>query len=159
MAAIGEKPTPQGLESNRSFAFIWLICADLAPPITNPTIVFLCTPEARVTEKIRNFWLEVYRQNYRGDQGRERLRTCAINLRDRDGLHARLNGIICPVLWIHGTADSVYSVANAEDGIARFTNAREASLKVIDGGQHFLSASDPDEVNAAAVEFIGKWAF
>ncbi|WP_339805163.1 alpha/beta hydrolase [uncultured Marinobacter sp.] len=136
-----------------------MICADLAPPITNPTIVFLCTPEARVTEKIRNFWLEVYRQNYRGDQGRERLRTCAINLRDRDGLHARLNGIICPVLWIHGTADSVYSVANAEDGIARFTNAREASLKVIDGGQHFLSASDPDEVNAAAVEFIGKWAF
>ena len=54
----------------------------------------------------------------------------------------------CPVLWMHGTADRVYSVANAEDGIKLFVNSRDAELRVVEGGQHFLSALDPDEVNA-----------
>lgn len=110
-----------------------------------------------VTDEDRAFWLDVYRRNYSGDAGRERLRICSINLRDRDSLLARLNGVICPVLWIHGTADSVYSVANAEDGITRFTRSADAQLRVVEGGQHFLSASDPGEVNAAAMEFIDKW--
>lgn len=110
-----------------------------------------------VSDEDRAFWLDVYRRHYSGDSGRERLRICSINLRDRDSLLARLNSVTCPVLWLHGTADSVYSVANAEDGIARFTGARDAQLNVIEGGQHFLSASDPDKVNAAAVDFINKW--
>jgi pimeloyl-ACP methyl ester carboxylesterase len=110
-----------------------------------------------VSDEDRAFWLDVYRRNYSGDSGRERLRICSINLRDRDSLLARLNSVTCPVLWIHGTADSVYSVANAENGIARFTGSKDAQLKVIEGGQHFLSASDPKEVNAAAVDFISKW--
>ena len=33
----------------------------------------------------------------------------------------------CPVLWMHGTADQVYSVRNAEDEISRFGNAAEPS--------------------------------
>ena len=110
-----------------------------------------------VSDEDRAFWLDVYRRNYSGDAGRERLRICSINLRDRDSLLARLNSVTCPVLWIHGTADSVYSVANAENGIARFTGSKDAQLKVVEGGQHFLSASDPNEVNAAAVDFINKW--
>ncbi|UZD64693.1 MULTISPECIES: alpha/beta fold hydrolase [Marinobacter] len=110
-----------------------------------------------VSDEDRAFWLDVYRRNYSGDAGRERLRICSINLRDRDSLLARLNSVTCPVLWIHGTADSVYSVANAENGIARFTGSKDAQLKVVEGGQHFLSASDPKEVNAAAVDFISKW--
>ncbi|SET75326.1 Pimeloyl-ACP methyl ester carboxylesterase [Marinobacter segnicrescens] len=110
-----------------------------------------------VSDEDRAFWLDVYRRNYSGDAGRERLRICSINLRDRDSLLARLNSLTCPVLWIHGTADSVYSVANAENGIARFTGSKDAQLKVVEGGQHFLSASDPKEVNAAAVDFISKW--
>lgn len=110
-----------------------------------------------VSDEDQAFWLDVYRRNYSGDSGRERLRICSINLRDRDSLLARLNSVTCPVLWIHGTADSVYSVANAEDGIARFTGSKDAQLKVVEGGQHFLSASDPKEVNAAAVDFINKW--
>ena len=28
---------------------------------------------------------------------------------------------------------------------------------VVNGGQHFLSASNPDDVNPAAVEFIDRW--
>lgn len=110
-----------------------------------------------VTPEDRAFWLDVYQRNYSGDSGRERLRTCAINLRDRDSLNARLNSVTCPVLWIHGTADSVYSVANAEDGIRRFTHSADTQLKVIEGGQHFLSASDPQHVNPATVEFIDRW--
>jgi pimeloyl-ACP methyl ester carboxylesterase len=110
-----------------------------------------------VTDQDRSFWLDVYRRHYAGDRGRERLRICAINLRDRDSLLARLNSVTCPVLWIHGTADSVYSVANAEDGISRFTQSADAQLNVIEGGQHFLSASDPQPVNAATAAFIDKW--
>ena len=63
----------------------------------------------------------------------------------------------CPVLWMHGTADRVYSVANAEDEIKLFVNSAGAELRVVDGGQHFLSATHPEDVNAAAVEFINRW--
>ncbi|MFV8836536.1 alpha/beta fold hydrolase [Aquisalimonas sp. APHAB1-3] len=98
-----------------------------------------------------------HKAHYRGDDGRKRLRMCAINLRDRDGLHGRLDGVHCPVLWMHGTKDQVYSVANAEEEIRLFTSAADASLSVVDGGQHFLSASDPHAINRATVAFIKKW--
>ncbi|MBC7373936.1 MAG: alpha/beta hydrolase [Frankiales bacterium] len=111
----------------------------------------------QVSSAERAFWHTEYQKNYKGDAGRQRLRMCAINLRDRDGLHGRLDSVVCPVLWMHGTADPVYSVRNAEDGIARFVCAAHTELRVVQGGQHFLSASHPDEVNAATVEFISRW--
>ena len=49
-----------------------------------------------VSEDERAFWHSVYQQNYTGDDGRHRLRVCTINLRDRDGLHARLGGRALP---------------------------------------------------------------
>ncbi len=109
-----------------------------------------------VPDDERAFWHSVYQQNYTGDDGRHRLRVCTINLRDRDGLHARLGGVRCPVLWLQGTADQVYSVANAEEEITLFTGSADAELRVIEGGQHFMSASHPDVVNAAAVEFVSQ---
>ena len=105
----------------------------------------------------RAFWHETHQRNYAGDAGRERLRISSINLRDRDGLHGRLDGVRCPVLWMHGTADRVYSVPNAEDEIKLFVNSAGAELRVVEGGQHFLSATDPEDVNAATVEFINRW--
>ena len=105
----------------------------------------------------RSFWHATYQKNYRGDAGRQRLRISTINLRDRDGLHGRLDSVKCPVLWMHGTDDQVYSIRNAEDEISRFGNATAAELRVVEGGQHFLSASNPDDVNAAAVDFIKRW--
>jgi pimeloyl-ACP methyl ester carboxylesterase len=72
-------------------------------------------------------------------------------------LDARLDSVRCPVLWMHGTADPVYSVANAEDGISRFVNSVGTELRVVQDGQHFLSASNPDDVNTAAVGFINRW--
>ena len=105
----------------------------------------------------RSFWHTTHQQNYAGDAGRERLRISSINLRDRDGLHGRLDSVRCPVLWMQGTADRVYSVANAEEEIELFVNSAHAELRVVEGGQHFLSASDPGAVNAATAEFIDRW--
>lgn len=109
-----------------------------------------------VTAQERTLWHATIQDNYRGDDGRKRLRVCAINLRDRDGLYARLDSVLCPVLWLHGTKDEVYSVANAQDGIRRFTRSAGAQLKVVEGGQHFLSASNPERVNAETLEFIRR---
>jgi hypothetical protein len=39
------------------------------------------------------------------------------------------------------------SVANAEDEMKLFVNSPGAELRVVDGGRHFLSASDPGQVN------------
>ncbi len=105
----------------------------------------------------RTFWHTTHQQNYVGDAGRQRLRTSTINLSDRDGLHSRLDSVRCPVLWMHGTADRVYSAANAREEIELFVNSADAELRVVEDGQHFLSASHPDDVNPAAIEFINRW--
>jgi len=105
----------------------------------------------------RAFWHEESQRNYSGDAGRERLRIISINLRDRDGLHGRLDSVRCPVLWMQGTADTVYSVANAEEEIDLFVNSRDTQLRVVEGGRHFLSATHPDEVDTATIEFIDRW--
>jgi pimeloyl-ACP methyl ester carboxylesterase len=105
----------------------------------------------------RTFWHTTHRENYVGDAGRERLRISTINLSDRDGLHGRLDSVRCPVLWMHGTADRVYSVANAQDEIKLFVNSADAELRVVEDGQHFLSASHPEDVNTATIEFINRW--
>ncbi|MCJ1372442.1 hypothetical protein MMC20_003666 [Loxospora ochrophaea] len=97
---------------------------------------------------VREFWQETIRANYRGDEGRRRARMAAINLRERDGLHGRLGD---------GTSDAVYSVANAEEEIKMFTGSPEAKLVTVEDGQHFLSASHPEMVDEALVEFVTKW--
>ena len=129
----------------------WVIPTELVDAVLHEGLGDNVTPEER------SFWHATYQQHYVGDAGRRRLRMCTINLRDRDGLHGRLDSVRCPVLWLHGTDDRVYSVANAEDGISRFVNAADAELRVVQGGQHFLSASDPDDVNTAAIAFVERW--
>lgn len=111
-----------------------------------------------VSDEERAFWHATHQRNYAGDEGRKRLLISTINLRDRDGLHARLASVTCPVLWLQGTSDAVYSVANATEEIEMFTNSADAQLRVIEDGQHFLSASDPEVVNSATVEFIRRWS-
>lgn len=107
--------------------------------------------------KTREFWVLQTIANYQGDDGRRRARMAALNLRDRDGLHGRLSDVRCPVLWMHGTSDIVYSVANAQEEIKLFVNSPDAQVKVVEGGQHFLSFSHPKEVDAAVVEFVGEY--
>jgi pimeloyl-ACP methyl ester carboxylesterase len=110
-----------------------------------------------VDKDTRKFWQDTIKSNYQGDEGRRRIRMAAINLAERDGLHSRLSDVHCPVLWLHGTEDAVYSVANAEVEIKKFVNSPDARLQVVQGGQHFLSFSNPDVVDGALIEFAKKY--
>jgi pimeloyl-ACP methyl ester carboxylesterase len=129
----------------------WVIPIELVDAVLKEGLGEDVSPEERA------FWHATYQKNYTGDTGRKHVRTCTINLRDRDGLHARLDGVRCPVLRMHGTEDPVYSVANAEDEMTLFVTSPGAELHVVSGGRHFLSASNPDDVNAATAEFINRW--
>jgi pimeloyl-ACP methyl ester carboxylesterase len=129
----------------------WVIPVELVDAVLKEGLGEDVPPEERA------FWHAAHQKNYTGDAGRQRLRISSVNLRDRDGLHARLDSVRCPVLWMHGTADPVYSVANAEDEISRFVNSAGAELRVVQDGKHFLSAGNPDDVNTAAVGFINRW--
>lgn len=104
----------------------------------------------------RKLWHELVKKNYQGDEGRRRMREAAINLRERDGLHGRLTNITCPVLWLHGEADVVYSVDNAKEEIKLFDKSPDAQLLVVPGGHHFLSSTHPTEVDSAVFEFVNK---
>ncbi|KAI9776111.1 MAG: hypothetical protein M1835_005603 [Candelina submexicana] len=106
---------------------------------------------------MRDFWIKTIKSNYQGDDGRRRARMAVINLRDRDGLHRRLFDVRCPVMWLHGTADEVYSVENAQEEIKMFANSPDARLITIKDGQHFLSASHPKDVDDALVAFVSKY--
>lgn len=50
---------------------------------------------------VREFWRTTIKDNYRGEEGRRRIRMAAINLAERGGLHLRLPDVRCPVLWLH----------------------------------------------------------
>ncbi|KAJ6112269.1 hypothetical protein N7523_008330 [Penicillium sp. IBT 18751x] len=105
----------------------------------------------------RAFWRTTMKANYRGDDGRRRIRMAAINLAERGPLHLRLSDVRCPVLWLHGTQDAVFSVANAMEEIKLFAQSPDACLVPIDGGAHFLNCTHHKEVNKALVEFINKY--
>ncbi|KAL9119253.1 MAG: hypothetical protein Q9187_004195 [Circinaria calcarea] len=106
---------------------------------------------------IRDFWKKTIKANYRGDDGRKRIRMATINLRERDGLHGRLFDVRCPVMWLHGTSDIVYSMANVEEEIKMFVNSPDAKLVTVKDGHHLLSASHPKEVDEALIEFVTQW--
>ena len=111
-----------------------------------------------ISQAEREFWVKATQENYRGEEGRKRARMAGINLRDRDGLLGRVRDVKCPVLWMHGTEDQVYSVANAKEEIEMFTGAEAKEVVVVEGGAHFLSASHPEEVDGRVLEFVKKWS-
>jgi pimeloyl-ACP methyl ester carboxylesterase len=111
---------------------------------------------SRLTEQQQAFWTKVTNKHYYGDAGRRRLRQATLNLIHRDGLHGRLEDITVPVLRMHGTKDAVYTVANAKEEMDLLVNSPNKNFIVIEGGTHYLSASDPEEVNTAVLELIGK---
>lgn len=51
----------------------------------------------------------------------------------------------------------MYSVDNAEREIKMFENSPDAELITIKDGRHFLSASNPKEVDNALIEFVKKY--
>jgi pimeloyl-ACP methyl ester carboxylesterase len=59
---------------------------------------------------------------------------------------------------VQGTKDVVYSVSNAEREIKLFVNSPDARLMTVSNGAHFLSASHPNEVNQALIQFVKKYS-
>ena len=53
-----------------------------------------------IDEQTKNFWYKKIKENYRGDEGKRRICMAAVTLAGRDGLHERLSGVRCPVLWL-----------------------------------------------------------
>ncbi|CAG7940355.1 unnamed protein product [Penicillium salamii] len=106
------------------------------------------------SSEVREFWRGIIKTTYQGEEGRQRIRMAAINLAERDGLRLRLPDVVCPVRWLHGTQDAVFSVRNAAEEIQMFTGSPDAQLKTIENGAHFLSASHPEEVNSAVLKFV-----
>lgn len=54
-----------------------------------------------LAKEVLEFWVARIKANYQGDEGRKRLSMNGVCLCARDGLHERLIGIKCPVLWLH----------------------------------------------------------
>ncbi|KFZ23187.1 hypothetical protein V502_02339 [Pseudogymnoascus sp. VKM F-4520 (FW-2644)] len=81
-----------------------------------------------VDKATRGFWAKTIRDNYNGDEGKKRVSMAAVNLASRDGLHERLPNIRCPILWLQGTDDVVFSFKNAEEEIKLFINSAKTRL-------------------------------
>lgn len=57
---------------------------------------------------IKEYWIAHLKNTYKGDEGRKRMRMAAMALRDRDGLHLRAADVVCPVLWLHVSCQSLF---------------------------------------------------
>jgi pimeloyl-ACP methyl ester carboxylesterase len=104
----------------------------------------------------RKLWTEIVKKNYQGDAGRKRFREAAVNVRDRDSLHSRLTNIKCPVIWLQGDQDVLFSVKIAEEEIKMFDQSPEPRLIAVKGGPHLISWTHAEEVNTALLEFVSK---
>ncbi|KAH7222256.1 Alpha/Beta hydrolase protein [Fusarium oxysporum] len=104
------------------------------------------------------FWDETLKQVYRGDEGRKKLRIAVVNLFERDGLLLRLRDVKCPVYWLQGTADPVFGTTVPAEHIKLFTSSPEATLEFVEGGGHYLSATNPKEINEAILKMVNKYA-
>lgn len=111
-----------------------------------------------LTPEISKTLTKIHEVDYAGPDGQKRIRMATINLRDRDSIVTRLPDITCRVLWMQGTADPVYSVQQAKKEIELFINAKSKVFKVVENGGHFLSITNPDEVEEAMLEFVSSQA-
>jgi len=117
------------------------------------TIIKLALGETFGPEK-QALWKKKIMEVYKGEEGRKKALMCAICLRDRDSLQARLGDVKCPVIWCHGTADPVFSIAHAQREIKLFTSCPHARLEIIDQGSHYMSATHPDPIKKGLLGLI-----
>jgi 3-oxoadipate enol-lactonase len=85
---------------------------------------------------------------------RNELRLAFRCLLDRDDITGRLGEISCPALILHGTADAAIPMERAE--VVRDGLAGPVTLVALDGGSHASNLSNPDEANAAMLEFLSS---
>lgn len=75
-------------------------------------------------------------------------------LADRDDIVARLPEVTPPTLVLHGTDDRSYAPSYGQAICAGLARCDE--FVQIDGGAHFLSITDPEEVNEALRPFLAR---
>lgn len=112
---------------------------------------------AKATAEMTAFWTQKLKTIYKGDIGRKKARMAVICLVSRDGLRLRLGDITCPVYWLHGTDDVVYTPKFAAEEIELFTGSKDKKLEMVEGGTHYLNASSPKEVEKAMMEMAKKY--
>ncbi|KFY13484.1 hypothetical protein V492_03244 [Pseudogymnoascus sp. VKM F-4246] len=111
-----------------------------------------------ITQETLSFWDTTLKEVYSGEDGRKKLRMALINLVERDGLLLRLRDIKCPVYWLHGPEDPVFSKTIPTEQIVLFTSSAEATLTLVEGAGHYLNATSPKETEEAILKMVGKYA-
>jgi pimeloyl-ACP methyl ester carboxylesterase len=166
--------TSMDSESERSRKLgCWDAPAELTPYIdawAKPYVYRIFEPDSKFVERQvssglgddasqaeKDFWTVTMRKHWSGEAGRKRARMSAINLRDRESLHSRLSEITCPVLWLHGSRDSVYSVELAREEIEMFVNSPDKRLEVVDAGTHYSMWSKSEEVNGQLLRCVEQY--
>ncbi len=92
-------------------------------------------------------WQQIWR-----DQPKARAAQIIRPLVDREDLTDRLGEVTCPVLVIHGTADTAIGVDRARAVAEGVPDCR--GLVLIEGAAHAAGLSHPDEVTAAIAELL-----
>lgn len=113
---------------------------------------------AHATPESTAFWTRVLKETYAGDEGRRKARMAVLCLMSRDSLTLRLGDVECPVYWLQGTEDAPYGCVVQKEQIELFAGSKEAKLRIVEGGAHYLNATNPREVNEAVLEMVGKYA-
>ncbi|CAM1504281.1 Fc.00g018720.m01.CDS01 [Cosmosporella sp. VM-42] len=108
------------------------------------------------TPELVEFWTKTLKDVYKGDEGRRKVRMAALALGSRDGLILRLSDVTCPVHWLQGTSDIPYGTKVQEEQLKLFTSSKDTKLTFVEGGHHYLNATNPKEVNGAMLEFVKK---
>jgi len=112
---------------------------------------------ANATAEKTAFWTQKLKSIYKGDMGRKKARMALIALLSRDGLRERLGDVKCPVYWLQGTDDVAYGTKLPAEEIELFTGSVEKKLEMVEGGTHYLNASNPREVERAVIEMAKKY--
>lgn len=113
---------------------------------------------SHATDESTTFWTKVLKETYAGDEGRRKARMAVLCLMLRDSLTLRLGDVTCPVFWLQGTDDAPYGCQVQREQIDLFTASREKKLSIVDGGAHYLNATNPKQVNEAVLEMVTKYA-
>lgn len=58
---------------------------------------------------------------------------------------------------MQGTDDVPYGTKVPAEHIKLFTSSKEATLTLVEGGNHYLNATNPKEVGAALLQMVNKY--
>ncbi|KAJ4398714.1 hypothetical protein N0V91_009991 [Didymella pomorum] len=111
---------------------------------------------SHATDNSTAFWTKVLKETYAGDEGRKKARMAVLCLMSRDSLTLRLGDVTCPVYWLQGSEDAPYGCQVQLEQIELFTASKKKKLTIVEGGAHYLNATNPKEVNEAVLEMVTK---